>query len=61
MLYVDPADEESIAEAIVRVDGNAELRRDLAARGRRRAEKFSWTTTARETLAFYRDLVGERQ
>lgn len=59
ILYVDPTNEESIADAIVRVDGAAELRRDLAARGLRRSGKFSWAATARETLAFYRDLVGE--
>jgi len=58
-LYVDPGDEAAIAEAIARVDGAVELRQDLAARGLRRSQKFSWAETARETLAFYRDLVGD--
>jgi glycosyltransferase involved in cell wall biosynthesis len=58
--YVDPESEESMAEALVELEEDAGLREDLARRGRARAHGFSWARTARETLAFYRELVGAR-
>ena len=46
---VDPLSVESIAEGIKRLADDAELRRQLAARGTVRASQFSWAETARKT------------
>ncbi len=56
-LTFDPADPEAIADALVRVLGDADLRADLRDRGVRRARTFSWERTARETLALYREMA----
>ena len=53
-LLVDPGDQAAIDAAVARVAGDAELRADLARRGRERAAQFTWERTARETLASYR-------
>ncbi|PYQ14429.1 MAG: hypothetical protein DMF80_12520 [Acidobacteria bacterium] len=56
--YVDPASEESIAEAMVELEADAALRQDLARRGAERSRGFTWARAASETLAFYRELAG---
>lgn len=50
-LQVDPESEEELAAALLRIGGDAELRRDLAARGRARAAAFTWDAAARRLLA----------
>ncbi|HEY77313.1 MAG TPA: glycosyltransferase family 4 protein [Thermoflexia bacterium] len=50
----DPTDPEAIADALLRVLGDADLRADLRDRGLRRARMFSWEQSARATLALYR-------
>lgn len=50
-LMVDPLDTQAISEAIASVLSDADLARRLAERGRRRAARFSWESTARQTLA----------
>jgi len=52
--YVDPADEVSIADAILRVLTDARLRQDLIEKGFRNVKCFSWEKAARETL----DVLG---
>lgn len=49
-LLVDPVDEDDIAEAMVKLVCNEPLRRDLAAAGRARAQRFSWRRTAEQTI-----------
>lgn len=53
-LLFPPGDESALADALVRMSREDDLRRDLAARGARRAEAFSWDRAARETLEVYR-------
>ena len=55
--YFDPANTESIAQAMraLVVDGN--LRRQLVELGLRRARQFSWERTAASTLDIYRSLM----
>ena len=53
---MDPLQTESIAEALVRLANNRDLRRDLVERGLKRAKRFSWKKAARETLAVYRKI-----
>lgn len=50
-VYVDPSDGAAIAEAVMRVAGDAELRRQLAAAGRQRAAAFTWPRAAAALLA----------
>jgi glycosyltransferase involved in cell wall biosynthesis len=54
---VDPDSAEAFAEAISRVVTESAARADLVARGRLRAAKFTWSETARATVAAYRDAV----
>ena len=52
-LYVDPDDVASIAAALRRVLEDSVLAADLRRRGLARADEFSWSRAARETLAVY--------
>jgi glycosyltransferase involved in cell wall biosynthesis len=52
-LLVDPAPE-PLADALARLLAEPALRERLRAAGLARAAEFSWTRTARETLAVYR-------
>jgi glycosyltransferase involved in cell wall biosynthesis len=56
-LLCDPRDIDAFAKAMRSLSSNDALRRDLSARGRERARGFSWETTARETIATYRELA----
>lgn len=53
-LTVAPLDVEALAEAMRRVLNDATLRREMRERGLQRAQSFSWTKTARETVQVYR-------
>jgi len=52
-ILVDAQKAEEIAGAIEAVLDDGGLRRDLAARGRARARRFTWENVARQTLAVY--------
>jgi glycosyltransferase involved in cell wall biosynthesis len=52
-LLVDPHDEESISEALVRLTSNDELREQLSAAGRSRAAEFTWDRAVRSTWSAY--------
>jgi len=56
---IEPTSTDAIAAAIVRLATDEERRRDLAERGRRRAQMFSWAQTAKEMLAVYHRTAGE--
>ncbi len=57
-LTVNPDDERSLAEAIIRALTDRTLRQDMIARGITQAKKFSWERTARETTALYREVLA---
>ncbi len=57
-LLVDPYDVASIAEGIRRAVTDEPLRQQLIARGRRRAQEFSWARAAAQTLHVYREVLG---
>lgn len=51
VLYADPDDREEFARCWMELDGDPDLRLELARRGRKRATLFSWDTAARRYLA----------
>lgn len=57
-LLVPPDDRGALTRAIHRVLADAGLRADLAARGPRRAARFSWERAAAETRAVYRRVLA---
>jgi glycosyltransferase involved in cell wall biosynthesis len=57
-LFVDPKSPAEIAAGLTRLFESATLRADLAARGRRRAERFRWERCATESLHFFRGICG---
>jgi glycosyltransferase involved in cell wall biosynthesis len=56
-VLVPPGDAGAWAEAIEALLADGPRRAQMAAQGRRRAELFSWASTAAATLAVYRELV----
>jgi glycosyltransferase involved in cell wall biosynthesis len=50
-LLIDPSDTEGIANAMVRILSNAELRESLSYKGLERSSFFSWDLCAKSTLA----------
>ncbi|MGH2699026.1 MAG: glycosyltransferase family 4 protein [Actinomycetota bacterium] len=59
-LLVDPHDSTSIADALGRVLGDADLRAELALKGRERAAQYSWAAAAEKTLAAYREVAWRK-
>jgi len=57
--YCDPLDVASISAALTEVARDGALRQRLVALGHKRADEFSWTRTAEQTLAVYRRAVRE--
>ena len=56
-LQVDPFDVSAIAGAIGELINNPELRRELSAKGLKRAELFDWRNTAQQTLKVYEQVA----
>jgi len=57
VLYVDPHNPASVADAIVRICCDPTLHNDLRERGRQQAGKFQWQGTALQTLGVYEESV----
>jgi len=57
-LLVNPERVEEITEAMARIVSDQGLRRDLARRGRERAQGFTWETNAEAYLSVYEELAG---
>ena len=53
-VLVDPYSEQSIADGLIRLALDDKLRRQLTVDGLKTAESFSWTTTARRHLEYYK-------
>lgn len=59
-IFVDPYDVNAIADAMRRILGDSDLAADLRRRGLVRAQAFSWERTARETIAVYEHVLGQK-
>ena len=57
-LYFEPTDVDALESLLARVTSDANLRADLAARGRARAAEFRWDRAAEQTLAVLRRAAG---
>ncbi len=55
--FVDTKEPEPLAQAIVTVLKDDNLRADLTRKGLERARQFKWENTARETLAVYEEAI----
>lgn len=58
-ILVNPSDTRAIADAIVRVAGESDLRHELIRRGEARAREFSWERAARETIRVYEECLRD--
>jgi glycosyltransferase involved in cell wall biosynthesis len=58
--FVDPKNVESIADGLQHVLSNPARQEELRAKGFAQAARFSWETTARQTLALYKQAVQRR-
>ncbi|MHB8612756.1 MAG: glycosyltransferase family 4 protein [Candidatus Dormibacteraceae bacterium] len=58
-LYFDPVDVASMAAALQRVLTDGSLSAALSKAGRARESAFSWRDAGRETLAVYREAIGQ--
>jgi glycosyltransferase involved in cell wall biosynthesis len=56
-LIVNSEDVDAIAAAMATVLSTESLRRDLGARGMKRAKLFSWERAAAQTLAVYEEIA----
>lgn len=56
-LLIDPRDPIQLAEAILKVISDSQLRHLMVRKGKERAKLFSWERTARETINAYRSLL----
>ena len=57
-ILVDPYDIDEMAEAMYRVLSDKSVAEDLTKRGLEQSKKFSWTETARKTLAIYEKVMN---
>lgn len=55
---VNPTDEQELAAALMKLLDDEEMRRELGQRGREHARQFSWSKTARQTAAVYRQVLN---
>jgi glycosyltransferase involved in cell wall biosynthesis len=57
--YFDPKDTESMTKAINDVLTKPDLRKSLISGGKKRAASYSWKRMAEQTLAVYKQVLGE--
>jgi len=60
-VLVDPSSTAELSDAMLRLAGDEELRRQLRVKGLERAGHFSWEQTAEQTWQIYQAVIGSRQ
>jgi glycosyltransferase involved in cell wall biosynthesis len=58
--YFDPLDPEDMAKNIAKVIDDPKLRTHFIAAGKKQAAKYSWRRMAEQTLAVYKQVLGEK-
>ena len=56
-LLVDPSNVEDMADAMLKLTENVDLRQSIREKGLERAEQFSWQASAEALLGVYKDLA----
>lgn len=56
--YFDPYEVGSIADSLIRIVSDSELRKDMISRGKKVLEFYSWDKMAFETYEIYKKIVG---
>jgi len=54
-ILIDPFDPQTIADAILTLENNVQLRENLIDKGLLRAQQFSWSKTAKMVMKIYKD------
>jgi phosphatidylinositol alpha-mannosyltransferase len=57
-LLVPPKDENALANALVTLLKDQNLRQKMGTQGRAKADKFSWANIARQIIDYYNELLG---
>jgi glycosyltransferase involved in cell wall biosynthesis len=60
-LLVDPCSTAELADAMLRLAGDEELRSQMRAKGIERAGHYNWEQTAELTWQIYQEVIGSRQ
>lgn len=60
-ILVDPMDIDAIADAMLRLSQDEDLRQRLIAAGYENVKRFSWDKAAKETLAVLEEAAREKQ
>lgn len=60
-LIADPKDQKDLADKIISILRNANLRANLVRLGAKRSREFSWKKVARETLKIYKGLLVDNK
>ena len=60
-LLVKPKSEQAITDAVLRLQNNPPLRKELGRRGQQQAQSYSWGSVGRKVIAYYERLQYERQ
>lgn len=60
-ILVDPTDVDAIADAMVQLSKDEELRQRLIAAGHENVKRFSWEKAARETFAVFEKVLGRQK
>jgi glycosyltransferase involved in cell wall biosynthesis len=56
-IYCDPYNVQNIAKSILNLFENVELRNEIIEKGRKRAEKYNWITSALETFQIIENVI----
>jgi len=59
-LLVGPENETALAQAIIRLLREPEVRRKMGERGQARAEGYSWVKVTQQLLDYYRELLARK-
>jgi len=59
-ILVPPKDEDALAEAILRLLKDDTLRLEMGAKGKLRAQNYSWKSIAQKTMDYYLELLSEK-
>ncbi|MFA7676261.1 MAG: glycosyltransferase, partial [Candidatus Shapirobacteria bacterium] len=58
VLYFDPNDSNDLVKKIKQLINNPDLRQKLIKLGQQQLKKYSWTKTAKQTMAVYKNCLN---